>query len=53
MEDFLEIDRKREAAQRSAALQQKEADRILFRNVGIGLGIFFAIVAIASIFLLL
>jgi len=53
MEDFLEIDRKRETAQRTAALQQKEADRILFRNVGIGLGIFFAIVVIASIFLLL
>jgi hypothetical protein len=53
MEDFLEIDRQREAAQREAALRQKEADRMLFRNVGIGLGVFFAIVVIASLILLL
>ena len=53
MEDFLEIDRKRKAAEREAAVIQEEADRQLFRYVRIGLGIFLAIVAVASLIITL
>lgn len=53
MEDFLEIDRKRKAAEREAALLQEEADRQLFRYVKIGLGTFLAIVAVASLIIAL
>ena len=53
MEPFLEIDRKRNAAEREAALIQEEADRQLFRYVRIGLGIFLAIVAVASLIIAL
>ena len=53
MEDFLEIDRKRKAAEREAAVMQEEADRQLFRYVRIGLGIFLAIVAVASLIITL
>jgi len=53
MEDFLEIDRTRKAADREAALIQQEADRQLFRNVRIGSGIFLAIVAITSLIIIL
>ena len=52
MEDFLEIDRKRMEAYREAGLIKGESDRQLFRYVGVGLGIFLAIVAIASLILL-
>jgi hypothetical protein len=53
MEVFLEIDRKRKTAEREAALMQEEADRQLFRYVRIGLGIFLAIVAVASLIIAL
>jgi hypothetical protein len=53
MEPFLEIDRKRKAAEREAALIQEEADHQLFRYVKIGIGIFLAIVAVASLIIAL
>jgi len=53
MEDFLEIDRKRKTGEREAAIMQQEADRLLFRHVKIGLGIFLAVVAIASLLIIL
>ena len=53
MDDFLEIDRKRKEADREAALIQEEADRQLVSYVKIGLGIFLAIVAVASIIIAL
>jgi hypothetical protein len=53
MEDFLEIDRTRKAADREAALIQQEADHQLFRYVRIGSGIFLAIVAITSLIIIL
>ena len=53
MEDFLEIDRKRKAAESEAAFIQEETDRQLFRYVRIGLGIFLAIVAVASLIITL
>ncbi|TET33452.1 MAG: hypothetical protein E3J69_07690 [Anaerolineales bacterium] len=53
MEVFLEIDRKRKTAEREAALMQEEADRQLFHYVRIGLGIFLAIVAVASLIIAL
>ncbi len=53
MEDFIEIDRNRKAAEREAAAIQQEADRQLFRYVRIGIGIFLAIVAITSLVIIL
>ena len=53
MEILLKIDQVRKAAERQARLAQQEADRRLFRYVGIAVGVFLLILAITSLIFLL
>lgn len=53
MTQFREIDRRRIDAERSAQILQKEKDRLLLRNVLLGVGIFLGLVAIIALIVIL
>ncbi|MGD8730701.1 MAG: zinc ribbon domain-containing protein, partial [Anaerolineales bacterium] len=53
MAEFVEMDRRRIQLEREAVLVQQEKDRLLFRNVAIGIGIFLLVVVLISLVILL
>ncbi|MEJ2011446.1 MAG: hypothetical protein P8X64_04385 [Anaerolineales bacterium] len=53
MTQLREIDRRRLDAERSAQILQDEKDRLLLRNVLLGVGIFLGIVAIIALIVIL
>jgi hypothetical protein len=53
MAEFVEIDKRRIELEREAKLVQDQTDRLLFRNVFIGLGIFIIILVVISLVILL
>jgi hypothetical protein len=53
MAEFVEIDKRRIELEREAKLVQDQTDRLLFRNVFIGLGIFIFILVVISLVILL
>jgi hypothetical protein len=53
MTQFREIDQRRLDAERIAQIQQEEKDRLLLRNVLLGIGIFLGLVAIIALIVIL
>lgn len=53
MAEFVEIDRRRIEREREESYVQKLRDRLLFRNVAIGLGVFLLIVVVVTLVVIL
>lgn len=53
MAEFMEIDRRRLQSEHEALAARQEQDRRVFRSLAIGLGIFFFIIAVATLVILL
>ena len=53
MSRFQDVDHRRLSAEREAQIIQQERDRLLIRNVLIGVGVFLGIVAIIALIVLL
>lgn len=52
MAEFMEVDRRRIEGEHEALLAQQEHDRRLFRNLAIGMGVFFLLIAAATLVIL-